>query len=1384
MGVIYRALHRPLKRIVALKTILSGQLASEEEVRRFRAEAEAAASLEHPNIVPVYEVGVVDGQHYFAMGYVDGPNLREKLPDAPLSARDAASLVQTLARAVAYAHDRNIIHRDLKPTNILVDAEGVPRISDFGLAKRVDVDRSITAQGQVIGTPSYMSPEQAEGQTSQIGVSSDVYALGAILYCTLTGRPPFQSADVVETLRQVRDDDPVSVRQLNPSVDRDLETICLKCLEKSPSARYESARSLGDDLDRYLTGQPILARPVGRVARMLRWSRRNRLATAVIGLAAILAIGSPIAAYREWRLHKLADKEKTIAQRAEEKADREAATAVRERNLARKQLTGHRVALRGYIGVLTNDELLREPRFAPLKKRLLKNSQRHYEEFVEQYGDEPTLRAEVGDALIRLAQIASETGAAQQQSVDLLLKAESLIEPLARAEPANETHRGRLAFAYSLLSKIYLDTGRPKKALAAIQNAKRLQAQLVKQAPTNLRHQLDLAGILSQTANTHREKDEAKEATQAINLALAILDGIPRQSGAHRRRIAATYDDLAGLLRRREMTVESARAYEKAQFLWECLACEFPTDPWIRSLLAINYDNSAAQHDDVGKVQLADEQRRRSHPLWVQLVRDFATDPRYRSGMAASHFRRARQFRDRSDRKRASAEFQRSLGLWQSLVRENPAMAEYRWQLALASREFAAVCFEISQFDESKRRNALAMGHLEMLAREVPEIPKYRQELAESCQLAGQLDRVAGNLKSALANGQRAVAIQAKLVAAHPDIPEYKNRLGTYHHNYGVIWEAAADPRQALGEYREAVKLLQPLVRAYPEVTLHRRELAASLNSLAILAASHGDKREAQKTYQEASRHLERLAREQPGHAEFRVMLAGCHFNLGRLLWQLGDPKSALMHSETALALRKALAKQNPETPGFRNDLADAHKQLAILHSTNLRLSDASDSLAECLTIRKRLVSRHPKDSAFESSLADDYFTLGNHLRRLRKRSESQQSYSKAAEIWTRLAADQPTVPEFRRKLGGVFYNRAALFLELRDPSTAATDYGKAIALQEKLVRAHPDSAPDQDRLASSYNNLGLLQMRVLRADTGAVRSFIRCVEIRQTLKKKHPELEENTVKLAGSLENLALSYVRVNKTAKAIEAAKKSLQLNTKLLDAAPMREDRRIAVGSSALINANLIREANPKSAIEFLDKSIQQLSPVVRASPTNIRARSYLYGAFMLRATAYDQVFEFRKAAFDWDKALRYAPTARKFAMAMNLAQSFARSGQFTHATALARQLSLRARTSETLYRIAGVYAASATAVRRNARLDDRQRERLAEDFASRSIAMLRRADSAGYFGGLTGVSKRRRFVNEPDFRGLRSHPQFRKLATELKIHLPVDAPRPDVAAVNIP
>ena len=355
MGVVYRATDLRLNRTVALKMVLAGGHADDDARARFRVEAQAVARLQHPNIVQIFEVGEADGLPFCALEFVPGGTLAAALAGVPQDSFAAAGRAAVLAGALAAVHAAGLIHRDLKPANVLLAVDGTAKITDFGIAKRLDDIAARTIDGQVMGTPSYMAPEQAEGRLDRIGPPTDIWALGAILYEMLTGRPPFRGTGVRDTLDQVLTRDPVPVRRLLPGCPRDLETVCLKCLEKDPARRYSAAAELADDLTRYLTGRPVLARRSGPLEQALKWARRYpyRAATAAAG---ILLVAAAVAVVT---VQARADRVQARVDRAEAEVRRQEVAELRRRDEATNRITS--LYRRAEVGTAEADRLPPKP---------------------------------------------------------------------------------------------------------------------------------------------------------------------------------------------------------------------------------------------------------------------------------------------------------------------------------------------------------------------------------------------------------------------------------------------------------------------------------------------------------------------------------------------------------------------------------------------------------------------------------------------------------------------------------------------------------------------------------------------------------------------------------------------------------------------------------------------------------------------------------------------------------------------------------------------------------------------------------------------------------------------------------------------------------------
>ncbi len=356
MGVVYKARQLSLNRPVAVKLLQADILASDDELRRFQNEAEAVALLDHPNIVPIFEVGQYKGRHYFSMKLVGGPSLEKKLSYFATDPKAAARLVKTAAEAVNHAHQRGILHRDLKPSNILLDERGEPYVTDFGLAKRVEGDSELTVSGAILGTPPYMAPEQASGRRGAVTTATDVYGLGAILYALLTGRAPFQGESVPDILEQVRDRPPEPPSKKSQGTPRDLEIICLKCLDKQPRRRYLSAQALAEDLGRYVAGEAILARPVGAFERAVKWARRKPAIAALLGLVALVTATGLGGVVWEWR------------------------AAVEARNLADARTTD---ALNAKAAEMEQAELARQSLYDARMNLVQRNWEGHHEQLVK-----------------------------------------------------------------------------------------------------------------------------------------------------------------------------------------------------------------------------------------------------------------------------------------------------------------------------------------------------------------------------------------------------------------------------------------------------------------------------------------------------------------------------------------------------------------------------------------------------------------------------------------------------------------------------------------------------------------------------------------------------------------------------------------------------------------------------------------------------------------------------------------------------------------------------------------------------------------------------------------------------------------------------------------
>ncbi|HJT77030.1 MAG TPA: protein kinase, partial [Gemmataceae bacterium] len=551
MATVYRARQRSLGRTVAVKVVRAADGANRRDAERFRREAELAAHLDHPHIVPVYEVGEQDGYVYFSMKLIEGSSLADCLDRFTADPRAAAQLLTLVARAVHHAHQRGVLHRDLKPANILLDGAGHPHVTDFGLARRVEGDSSLTQSGALVGTPSYMAPEQTSGRQGEVTTAADVYGLGAVLYALLTGRPPFRADTAVDTLLLVREREPEPPRRINARVDRNLETVCLKCLAKEPGRRYGSAAELADDLDRWLAGKPVRARRAGPWERALKWVRRR---PALAGLLAVLALSMVALVvgllWHNGQLQEAAKREQWQAEKAARQRD-EARRAVNDMytEVAEKWLAG-------------------EPGMTAVQREFLEKALRYYEALAWEEGEGPELLLERAKANGRMGVILTklerraEAEAAHIRAITIL---EGTDFPGKVAELADE---------YSHLGTFFLRTTRYAEAESAFHRALALWGSLPADEAARPDVRFSRAIALSDLGATltlgGRHADSKGYLQQGLLLVRGLVAEFPRDSRYHHllggmlNNYAMVTEEEAGPARARRYLDEAISNQEEA----------------------------------------------------------------------------------------------------------------------------------------------------------------------------------------------------------------------------------------------------------------------------------------------------------------------------------------------------------------------------------------------------------------------------------------------------------------------------------------------------------------------------------------------------------------------------------------------------------------------------------------------------------------------------------------------------------------------------------------------------------------------------------------------------------------------------------------------------
>lgn len=765
MGVVYLARQTGLNRFVALKMILAGAFASPQARQRFLAEAEAIAQLHHPGIVQVYEVGSFQEQPFFALEFIAGGSLAEYLQGKPQPPRQAAELVAFLATAVQAAHDKGIIHRDLKPANILLDCHVTkdgpqendtlptpfeqepaaiisPKITDFGLAKQIERGEGMTASGAILGTPSYMAPEQAEGKVKQLGPATDVYALGAIFYEMLTGRAPFRAASAMETMLQVMRDEVVPPQKLQSGTPADLETICLKCLEKDPAKRYSSAAALATDLGRWLRGEPILARPAGALERFAKWARRKPALAALLATVFLSVAGMGVGLLLLLRAY---DEEATQRQKAETK-EREAEHNYR---LAKR-------AVDDLYGEIMDTPLFLQDHMREARRVLLQKTLPYYRQFSDTHGDDPEVQSWAGNNQYRVAEITANIGS-KEDACQAYRQAIAHYQRLSRAEPTQAKWRYALARAHASLGT--LET----------------HLSLISQAWSDFQQAYDLYNLLlKHDALTSEQRATTRsEYAQLLN----NMGRLHRQSGK---------------------AAEGIRFITEGKDLLENLVTLHPQQLNHQDALAEIWGTLAAIHHDARNWSDAIRHNEEARRLRAGLVEAAPRWSGYQAKLAETCTELCVTYRQNRQFSEALACGRQALQLREKIAATYPEVLEYQEGVASACQALGNLHTSLRQWEDALRTMEQAGTIFEKLSSAYPKEQKYLANLGACYTNRGFVERSRKAPDQALSWQTKAIAILNTAAAREPRNPYHQAALCT-------AYQGRAKTLEELGRAGEAV---------------------------------------------------------------------------------------------------------------------------------------------------------------------------------------------------------------------------------------------------------------------------------------------------------------------------------------------------------------------------------------------------------------------------------------------------------------------------------------------------------------------------------------------------------------------------------------------------
>jgi eukaryotic-like serine/threonine-protein kinase len=957
LGAVFVALDNELHREVALKQILEKHADDAASRQRFVAEAEITGGLEHPGVVPVYGLGTdADGRPYYAMRFIKGESLKDAIARfhedetfmvdpgrRSLALRKLLRRFTDVCNAIDYAHSRGVIHRDLKPANIIVGKHGETLVVDWGLAKaigRADPSAgeqtlapssggsSETLPGSALGTPAYMSPEQARGELNRLGPRSDVYSLGATLYCLVTGKPPFEGEDIGAVLHAVQEGQLRRLSQHDPALDKALEAVCLKAMAKEPLDRYATPRALADDLDRWMADEPVTVwrEPLARRAR--RWARRNRtkttavavaLVASVVGLSAVLAVQTQAKAALAASLKR---ETKANAALADTNAD-----LVRSQAAVQARYDLAVEAIKTFHTGVSEDFLLKQEQFKEVRDRLLKSASDFYRRLGALLGKESDLasRRALWRANYEVAELTGKVGkpegalAAHRQAL-------AAREAVAAEFPADSEIKADVGRSLTAVAGLLESTGRTREAEATYRKAETLLVELAPTIAEAAGARAVLANCRTNLGSLLLRTGRYDEALSVYRLARADQEALAADPGAaaeSRLDLVVTIHRVGNLLAETGKPSEAEAEFRMALAIAQKLADDNPTVTLVRSRLALEH-NAVGSMLSVRKPSEAEAELRTALAISQKLADDNPAVTSFRDSLWNIRTNLGRLFSDTGKPSEAEAEYREVLAITQKLADDNPAVTAFRSYLASSHNDLGRLLLNSGKALEAEAEYRKALAIQQKLVDDNPAIPQFQRDLAGALNSIGWRLAQAGKMDEAIGYYAREEAIRRKLAEGSSATPDNSDSLANCHTNTADVFRRSGRLDEALAACERALAVREPLVAAHPEVPGFRAHLGETYLRLGQVRCDVKNLAGAAAAWKRACAHYDGS---ESLDGEETFLRACCHGDLAGLVGRPGSGVSAAEgadQAEKAMTLLRQAVKM-----GYRNP--DAYRTESAL---------------------------------------------------------------------------------------------------------------------------------------------------------------------------------------------------------------------------------------------------------------------------------------------------------------------------------------------------------------------------------------------------------------------------------------------------------------------